>query len=83
MPFWWNDTGVWCGNIQQDLQYSQCGRCGDTLGETFANQGGRYDKAIISGTYTAGSVSVPVHFITRYEMIMDTSYSNSFSQLDH
>lgn len=57
-PFWWNDTGVWCGNIQQDLQYSRCGRCGDEPGETHANQGGRYDKAIITGTYTAGQVSV-------------------------
>lgn len=19
-PFWWNDTGVWCGNVQQVLE---------------------------------------------------------------
>ncbi|KAJ6649664.1 hypothetical protein Bhyg_04902 [Pseudolycoriella hygida] len=56
VPFWWNDTGVWCGNVQQDLNYSQCGRCGDVFGETHANQGGRYDKAIITGTYNAGQV---------------------------
>lgn len=56
VPFWWNDTGVWCGNVQQNLQYSTCGRCGDDPGNTHANQGGRYDKGIITGTYTAGQV---------------------------
>ncbi|KAG4079653.1 hypothetical protein HA402_010433 [Bradysia odoriphaga] len=55
-PFWWNDTGVWCGNEQQDLQYSRCGRCGDIFGETHANQGGQFDKAIITGTYQAGQI---------------------------
>lgn len=39
VPFWWNDTGVWCGNVQQDMQYSRCGRCGDNFGENHANQG--------------------------------------------
>ncbi len=57
-PFWWDDNGVWCGNVQQNLQYSTCGRCGDAPGNTHANQGGRYDKGIITGTYTAGSVSI-------------------------
>lgn len=58
MPFWWDDSGVWCGNVQQDLQYSTCGRCGDAPGNTHADQGGRYDKGIITGRYTAGAVSV-------------------------
>lgn len=56
MPFWWNDSGVMCGDVVQDLQYSRCGRCGDAFGQTFANQGGTYDKGIITGTYTAGQV---------------------------
>lgn len=59
-PFWWDHTGVWCGNAQQNLQYSTCGRCGDSAGNTFANQGGRYDKNVITATYTAGQVSVYV-----------------------
>lgn len=54
--FWWDHTGVWCGNVHQDLNNSQCGRCGDAPGNTHANQGGRYDKAIITATYQAGSV---------------------------
>lgn len=75
-PFWWDDTGVICGNVQQNLQMSTCGRCGDAPGNTFANQGGRYDKGIITGTYTAGSVSV--NFNT-----LPTAPTFSFSQLDH
>ncbi|KAJ6645209.1 hypothetical protein Bhyg_00412 [Pseudolycoriella hygida] len=55
-PFWWDDNGVWCGNVQQDQQYSTCGRCGDAPGNTHANQGGRYDKRIITGNYMAGTV---------------------------
>lgn len=56
-PFWWDDTGVMCGGASQDTQYSTCGRCGDSLGNSHAAQGGRYDKGIITGTYTAGQVS--------------------------
>ncbi|KAG4078171.1 hypothetical protein HA402_002223 [Bradysia odoriphaga] len=56
MPFWWNDTGVMCGDVVQDAQFSRCGRCGDAFGETHANQGGTYDKGIITGTYTAGQI---------------------------
>lgn len=55
-PFWWHDTGVWCGNVLQDLEYSTCGRCGDAPGNSHAAQGGRYDKGIITGTYAAGQV---------------------------
>ncbi|XP_037037766.1 uncharacterized protein LOC119075432 [Bradysia coprophila] len=54
-PFWWDDTGVWCGNVQQDINFSTCGRCGDAPGNTHANQGGRYDKGIITATYNAGA----------------------------
>lgn len=59
-PFWWDHTGVWCGNVQQNLQYSSCGRCGDAQGNSHAAQGGRYDKGVITGTYNAGQVSVPL-----------------------
>lgn len=55
-PFWWDHTGVWCGNVQQDLSYSTCGRCGDAPGNTHAAQGGRYDKGIVTATYNAGAV---------------------------
>lgn len=55
-PFWWDDTGVWCGNVQQDINFSSCGRCGDAPGNTNANQGGRYDKGIVTATYNAGAV---------------------------
>ncbi|KAG4066149.1 hypothetical protein HA402_010351 [Bradysia odoriphaga] len=55
-PFWWDDTGIVCGHAAQDLQYSTCGRCGDRLGETHAQQGGRYDKGIITATFTAGQI---------------------------
>lgn len=62
MPYWWDDTGVWCGNIEQNLHYSQCGRCGDAAGGSTANQGGIYDKGVITGTYTAGQVyNMPLH----------------------
>lgn len=55
-PFWWDHTGIQCGFANQDLQYSTCGRCGDRLGESYAAQGGRYDKGIITGTFNAGQV---------------------------
>ncbi|KAG4075416.1 hypothetical protein HA402_015069 [Bradysia odoriphaga] len=55
-PFWWDDTGLWCGNVQQNLQYSTCGRCGDAPGNSHAAQGGRYDNGIITGTYVASQV---------------------------
>lgn len=57
MPFWWNDTGVMCGDEVQDINFSRCGRCGDAFGQTHANQGGTYDKGIITGTYNAGQVN--------------------------
>lgn len=76
MPFWWDHTGVWCGNVHQDFSYSTCGRCGDAEGNTLANQGGIYDKGIITATYRAGQVSAYFNFhysgwysviITNYE----------------
>lgn len=42
-------------NVRQNLQYSTCGRCGETFGNRDASQGGRYDKGVIVATYTAGS----------------------------
>jgi len=53
-PFWWDDSGVWCGNVQQNVNVSNCGRCGDTPGQSHAARGGRYDKGVITGTYNAG-----------------------------
>ena len=57
-PYWWDNQGVWCGNVQQDTSYSTCGRCGDRQGETTANQGGIYDKGVIVATYQSGAVSL-------------------------
>jgi len=54
-PYWWDNTGVWCGNVQQNQQYSRCGRCGDAPGESTANQNGIYDKKVIVATYQSGS----------------------------
>jgi len=55
-PYWWDNTGVWCNNVQQDLNNSQCGRCGEAAGNRDASQGGIYDKNVIVANYTAGSV---------------------------
>ena len=55
-PYWYDNSGVWCGNVPQDTRYSTCGRCGDRQGETGANQGGEFDKGVITATYQAGSV---------------------------
>jgi len=55
-PYWWDNHGVWCGNVDQDTRYSTCGRCGDSPGQTSANQGGIYDKGVIVATYQSGSV---------------------------
>lgn len=57
-PFWWDSQGVWCGNQNQNTAVSNCGRCGDSPGQSHANRGGRYDKGIITGTYNAGQVSL-------------------------
>lgn len=56
-PFWWDNFGVWCGNVHQNTAFSTCGRCGESPGSRDASQNGRYDKGIIVATYTAGSVS--------------------------
>jgi len=55
-PYWWDNMGVWCGNVHQDAQYSTCGRCGDAPGQSSANQGGTYDKGVIVASYAAGSI---------------------------
>lgn len=56
-PFWWDNFGVWCGNVQQNTAFSTCGRCGEgSPGNRDASQGGIFDKNIIVATYTAGSV---------------------------
>jgi len=54
-PYWWDHQGVWCGNVQQDVNFSTCGRCGDSPGGSDANQNGIYDKKVIVANYTAGS----------------------------
>ncbi|OXA44354.1 uncharacterized protein LOC110857714 [Folsomia candida] len=55
-PYYWDNSAIWCGNVNQDLALSGCGRCGDVLGETHFQQGGEYDKGIIVANYTAGSI---------------------------
>lgn len=57
-PFWWDHYAVWCNNVQQDQAFSQCGRCGETLGNRDVSQGGIFDKGVIVETYTAGSVII-------------------------
>ncbi len=47
---------MWCDNVAQDLQYSQCGRCGEPFGSRDASQNGIWDKKKITGNYTAGEV---------------------------
>ena len=56
-PYWWDNQGVWCNNVQQDTSYSQCGRCGEGQGDSSASQGGIYDKGVIVATYQSGAVS--------------------------
>jgi len=58
-PYSWNNQGQWCDNVLQDLQNSQCGRCGEALGNGDASQGGMYDKGHIVASYQAGS-QIPV-----------------------
>lgn len=53
-PYEWNDTGIECSTPPNG---SNCGRCGGSPGNTNNNRGGAHDKAIITGTYTSGSVS--------------------------
>lgn len=43
---YWDNSAIWCGNVNQDLALSGCGRCGDVLGETHFQQGGEYDKGM-------------------------------------
>jgi len=59
-PNWWDHTywdaqGVWCGNVDQDVAVSTCGRCGDPPGGADFNLGGVYGLPVITGNYTAGS----------------------------
>lgn len=62
-PFWWDNFGVWCANVQQDTAFSRCGRCGEAAGNRDASQGGIFDKGIIVATYTAGSVrNILIHW---------------------
>jgi hypothetical protein len=74
-PYWWDNSGVWCANVQQDTSYSQCGRCGDRLGETTANQGGIYDKGVTVATYQAGSVST--YSIQEFKRVQESYFSFS------
>jgi hypothetical protein len=55
-PYWWDNTGVWCNNAQQDMSYSTCGRCGEGQGNSDASQGGIYDKNVIVANWTSGSI---------------------------
>jgi len=55
-PYWWDNQGVWCNNVQQDVAISNCGRCGETAGNRDASQNGMYDKKVIAANFTAGSI---------------------------
>ncbi|OXA41282.1 hypothetical protein Fcan01_24150 [Folsomia candida] len=55
-PYWYDNSGVWCDNVQQDQSFSSCGRCGEAAGNSDASQGGIYDKGVIEKTYTSGSI---------------------------
>jgi len=62
-PYWWDNQGVWCANVQQDVNYSSCGRCGEAAGNRDASQGGMYDKGVITRSYTSGSqIQVTANF---------------------
>jgi len=87
-PYWWDNQGVWCGNVAQDQSYSTCGRCGDNPGETHANQGGQYDKGVIVASYTAGSIidvtanfQAPHHGVFTVELCPQVTESNTCFQL--
>ncbi len=54
----YNDQQVWCDNVQQDEDYSQCGICGDGLDSPQDHAlGGLYGLGLIAANYTSGSVS--------------------------
>jgi len=54
-PYYFDYTGVWCADARQDLDYSQCGRCGERVGNNEFSQGGMYDKGVIVANWTSGS----------------------------
>jgi len=67
-PNWWDRTfwdsqGVWCGDIPQDINFSNCGRCGDPPGRSDFNLNGVYGHPVITGTYSAGqNIRVDIEF---------------------
>lgn len=80
-PFWWDSQGVWCGNVAQDVNVSNCGRCGDAPANTHANRGGRYDKGIITGTYNAGQVGAfgfRCAFLRVFQLFISVPFQFSF-----
>jgi len=89
-PYWWDNEGVWCNNVKQDLQYSTCGRCGEAAGNRDASQNGIYDKKVIVANYTAGStIEVKASFgaphggqFTMELCPQETETDNCFSKLD-
>jgi len=55
-PAYWNNKGVWCNNVKQDMDYGQCARCGFALGDGEGDHGGLYGKGIIVQNYTSGAI---------------------------
>lgn len=58
----WDSQGVWCGNVPQDINFSNCGRCGDPPGRSDFNLNGVYGHPVITGTYSAGQVKYHFSF---------------------
>ena len=58
----YEDDGLYCGRVHQDLAVSNCGICGDPASDPVprANEnGGIYGAGIIAGRYSPGQVSEP------------------------
>jgi hypothetical protein len=60
MPPNYDDGGLWCGGIKQDLVPTQCGICGDPISDVKPRPNenkGTYGLGILAGNYTKGQVS--------------------------
>ncbi|KAJ6644135.1 hypothetical protein Bhyg_09101 [Pseudolycoriella hygida] len=59
----WDDIQLWCGAAHQpDNPGTNCGPCGDPVGQARPRDneiGGRWDRGIITGRYTAGGI-IPI-----------------------
>jgi len=59
----WDSQGVWCGNIDQNVNVTNCGRCGDPPGQRNFDLNAVYGHPVITGTYNAGqTIRVDLEF---------------------